>query len=227
MCGRYSLTSPAEAVRALFGYEARPNLRPRYNIAPTDEVLVVRLAKDERSREPAMMRWGLVPWWAEDIRIGAKTINARAETVASKPAFRDAFRDRRCLVAADGFYEWRKEGKLRRPFRIVRRGRDPFAFAGLWDRFSPAEGGAIDSFTIITTEANALLRPLHGRMPVMLDAADYDAWLSPDADPPSLHALLRPFADSELTFFEVGSQVNKVANDDSSLIEPVQEPRLL
>ena len=227
MCGRYSLTTPAEAVRALFGYEARPNLRPRYNIAPTDAVLVVRPAKDQGPREPAMMRWGLVPWWAKDIKIGAKTINARAETVASKPAFRDAFRERRCLVAADGFYEWRKECKLRRPFRIVRRDGNPFAFAGLWDRFSPAEGEAIDSFTIITTEANALLRPLHARMPVMLDAADYDAWLDASAGAPSLHALLRPFADSELAFFEVSSRVNKVANDDPSVIEPIHEPRLI
>lgn len=225
MCGRYSLTTPAEAVRALFGYRARPNLRPRYNIAPTDEVLVVRLAKDQRSREPAMMRWGLVPHWAEDIRIGAKTINARAETVASRPAFRGAFRKRRCLVAADGFYEWRKEGKLRRPFRIVRRDASPFAFAGLWERFSPAEGGAIETFTIITTEACALLRPLHGRMPVMLDAADYGAWLNPSAEPPALQTLLRPFADSELRFFEVSPRINKVANDDPSVIEPVQDPR--
>ena len=227
MCGRYSLTSPAESVRRLFGYEGRPNLEPRYNIAPTDEAPVVRLVRDGGARELEMMRWGLVPWWADDIKFGAKAINARAETLAVKPAFREAFRERRCLVAADGFYEWRKEGKLRRPFRIARRDGEPFAFAGLWERFTPAGGAAIVSFTIITTEANALLRPLHARMPVMLAAGDYGAWLDRGADALALHALLRPFADAELTFFEVSPRVNKVANDDPSVIEPVQDNRLL
>lgn len=227
MCGRYSLTTPAESVRRLFDYGDRPNLRPRYNIAPTDEVPVVRLARDGGARELVMMRWGLVPWWAEDTKIGAKTINARAETLARKPAFRDAFRERRCLVAADGFYEWRKEGKLRRPFRITRRDHGPFAFAGLWDHFTPAEGAPIVSFTIITTEANALLRPLHGRMPVIVGADDHRTWLSPGAGAPALQALLRPFPDDELSFFEVSPRVNKVANDDASLIEPVADSRLL
>jgi putative SOS response-associated peptidase YedK len=227
MCGRYSLTTPAESVRRLFDYEARPNLEPRYNIAPTDEVPVVRLARDGGARELVMMRWGLVPWWAKDIKIGAKTINARAETVARKPAFRDAFRERRCLVAADGFYEWRKEGKLLRPFRITRRDHEPFAFAGLWERFTPPEGAAIVSFTIITTEANVLLRPLHGRMPVIVGADDHGAWLHPEAGAPDLQALLRPFPDDQLSFFEVSPRVNKVANDDASLIEPVADPRLL
>ena len=227
MCGRYSLTTPAEAVRRLFYYGGRPNLRPRYNIAPTDEVPVVRLTREGAARELAMMRWGLVPWWAEDIKVGAKAINARAETVAEKPTFREAFRERRCLVAADGFYEWRKEGKLRRPFRITRRDREPFAFAGLWERFAPPEAEAITSFTIITTAANELLRPLHSRMPVMLETADHGAWLDPKAGAPALHALLRPFPGSELAFFEVSPRVNKVANDDPSLVEPVQEARLI
>ena len=227
MCGRYSLTTPAESVRRLFDYEGRPNLQPRYNIAPTDEVPVVRLARDRDRREMVLMRWGLVPRWAKDTKIGAKTINARAETVASKPAFREAFRERRCLVAADGFYEWRKEGKLRRPFRITRRDREPFAFAGLWERFTPREGPPIRSFTIITTEGNAVLAPLHDRMPVILDAEDYGAWLAPDAAAPDLHALLRPFSEPELIFFEVSPRVNKVANDDPSLIEPAADARLL
>ena len=227
MCGRYSLTTPAESVRRLFDYEGRPNLEPRYNIAPTDEVPVVRLAREGDVRELVMMRWGLIPWWAEDLKIGAKTINARAETVARKPAFRDAFRERRCLVAADGFYEWRKEGKLRRPFRITRRDREPFAFAGLWERFKPREGPPINSFTIITTAANALLAPLHPRMPVILDAEEHRAWLTPEADPPALHALLCPAPEPELVFFEVSPRVNKVANDDPSLIEPAAETRLI
>jgi len=226
MCGRYSLTSPAESVRRLFDYDGRPNLQPRYNVAPTDEMPVVRLARGG-ARELATMRWGLIPRWAEDIKFGAKAINARAETVADKPAFREAFCERRCLVAADGFYEWRKEGALRRPFRIARRDGEPFAFAGLWERFTLRGGGAIVSFTIITTEANALLRPLHGRMPVMLQTADHDGWLDPQAGAPSLHALLRPFPDAELTYFEVGPRVNKVANDDPSLIEPAADARLI
>ena len=227
MCGRYSLTTPAEAVRRLFDYQGRPNLEPRYNVAPTDEVPVVRLAREAATRELVRMRWGLVPWWAKDIKVGAKAINARAETVAGKPTFREAFRERRCLVAADGFYEWQKDGKLRRPFRITRRDREPFAFAGLWEGFAPPEGETILSFTIITTEANALLRPLHGRMPVMLEAADHGAWLAPQTKAPALHALLRPFPDDELAFFEVSPRVNKVANDDPSVIEPVPDSRLL
>ena len=150
-----------------------PNVPPRYNIAPTQDAPVVRQTKDADEREMDMLRWGLVPSWSQGPDSGYSMINARAETVATKPAFRSAFRFRRCLVPADGFYEWRKVAGRKQPYRITVKDGEPFAFAGLWEHWTGPDGYVVQSFTIVVTEANELLRPIHDRMPVILDPADY------------------------------------------------------
>ena len=218
MCGRYSLTTPIEGIRALFGIDSAINLAPRYNIAPTQEVLAVRASPDGAGRELAGFRWGLIPSWAKDPAIGSRMINARAETVAEKPAFRAAFRRRRCLVAADGFYEWEKRpdgGK--QPWRITLDGGAPFAFAGLWEGWLGADGSEIESCTIVTTDAAEAIADLHHRMPVMLDPADYDTWLAAD-DPKQAAPLMRPYAGA-LEFYPVTMRVNNVRNDDPRVLE--------
>lgn len=207
------------------------NLAARYNVAPTQEVGVVRAA--EGGRRLSMLRWGLLPPWAKDAAIAARLINARAETVAEKPSFRSAFRSRRCLVPADGFYEWRKEGKAKQPYRIHLPDDALFCFAGLWESWRVPEGIAlpasyrglgpgdeIESFTIITTEAAATIAHIHGRMPVILKPTDFDSWLTGAGD---YHALLRPY-DGPLMAEPVSTRVNKPANDDATLIEPLDTP---
>jgi len=231
MCGRFSLTTAPEAMRALFDYENLPNLAPRFNVAPTQPVATVRLAAGGK-RELVFMRWGLVPSWANDASIGSRMINARAETVAQKPAFRDAFRHRRCLVPADGFYEWREEEGRRQPFRIGMKGGGAFAFAGLWERWTAkapapalglAAGESVETVTIVTTEANDKLRPIHERMPVILPPADYAAWLDVEACPPErARALLEPYPVEPMAFYRVGMRVNNVRNDDRDCIVPLR-----
>ncbi len=226
MCGRYGLNVTPQIVSDFFDIETTPNLPPRYNIAPTQDAPVVRRARDGR-RTLSMMRWGLVPFWAKDVKIGAKMINARAETVPTLPAFREAFEARRCLVPADGFYEWKKDGKARRPFRIGIGDGGPFAFAGLWERWRGPQGNAVGgeivrSFTIITTEANTAVAPVHSRMPVILDPQDYAIWLSPDAAGEDLLGLLRPCPAEQLVLYEVSDRVNSHVNDDAACIEPLR-----
>lgn len=236
MCGRYSITSPVEALRQLFLFEELPNLQPRYNVAPTQEVPAVRLAKpdddggdEDRTQEPqrslVMLRWGLIPFWAKDAKIGYKTINARAETVAEKPAFREAFKKRRCLILADGFYEWRGAKDAKQAFRVTLADGGPFAFAGLWEswRDKTAEQ-RIESCTIIVTDANDYLSAVHKRMPVILTPDDHAAWLDPTAEPEALKALLRPLPSEAVTATPVSSHVNKVANDDPRCLEPAGPP---
>jgi putative SOS response-associated peptidase YedK len=230
MCGRYLLTSPVDALRQLLRFAERPNLMPRYNIAPTQEVPVVCLrrdasasgapdgAGDDRERKLIMARWGLVPHWAKDIAIGARMINARAETVQRLPAFRDAYRRRRCLVPADGFFEWQKQGKLRQPLLIRRRDRAPLAFAGLHERWRQPDGQVVRSMTIITCPPNALVAPLHDRMPVILDPCDHARWLDPEAA--DGQSLLRPCPADWLEVQAVSRRVNDVRNDDPACIEP-------
>ena len=222
MCGRYLLTSPVDALRHWFAFAERPNLMPRYNVAPTQEVPVVRLGRDGAAtgseRELIMVRWGLVPHWAKDIAIGNRMINARAETVQKLPAFRDAFRRRRCLVPADGFFEWQKVGKLRQPLLIRRRDRSPLAFAGLYERWRQPDGQPLRSMTIITCPANPLLAPVHDRMPVILDPADHGRWLDPEAA--DGQSLLRPCPADWLELQPVNRRVNDVRNDDPTCIEP-------
>jgi putative SOS response-associated peptidase YedK len=230
MCGRFLLTTPAEALREAFGFVEQPNLAPRYNIAPTQDVPVIRQRrKPAGERTLQMLRWGLVPSWAASLAGGAKMINARAETIAGKPAFRDAFARRRCLVPADGFYEWRPGDATKQPYRIAARDGAPLAFAGLWERWSPREADGIesaqgkrpyvDSFTIVTTEANTYLTPLHHRMPVILPPAARAMWLDPAATSADLIALLRPAPDDLLHYVPVDRRINNVRNDGAAAIE--------
>lgn len=222
MCGRFTLRTPAHRLAEAFGVDALPNLAPRYNIAPTQDVVAIRHADD--GRELTMLRWGLIPSWAKDPAIGARMINARAETVAEKPSFRAAFRQRRCLVVADGFYEWRKTADApkapKQPYYIRLASGDAFAIAGLWERWRDPAGETVESCTLITTEANRELAPIHHRMPVIVSPADYDAWLEPHpASAEALHALLRPYPGAEMTAFPIGRHVNNVRNDDPACIE--------
>ena len=218
MCGRYLITTPVEAIRQTFGVDQRPNLAPRYNVAPTDIVPVIRRA--EAGRELATLRWGLVPFWAKDLKIGAKMINAKAETVAEKPAFRDPFKRRRCLVLADGFYEWKTIDGKKQPFLFRLKSGGLFAFAGLWAVWKDKESEErVESFTIITTEPNALTAPIHNRMPVILPADAYDLWLDPEAA--DGQSLLRPYPAEEMETFAVDRRVGNVRNDDPGLIEPI------
>ena len=177
-----------------------------------------------------MLRWGLVPFWAKDESIGDRLINARSETAAEKPSFREAFKARRCLIPADGFYEWKPAGKLKQPYRIEREGRQPFAFAGLWERWESAEGRVVETCAILTTDANEKLRAIHHRMPVILDPADYDRWLNvEDKDLRTITPLLRCREINSLVTFPVSMRMNSPGNDDPACLEPAQEiaPKLL
>jgi putative SOS response-associated peptidase YedK len=222
MCGRFLLTAPVEALRRLFGVLDSPNFPARYNIAPTQDSAVIRL-NQEGGRELALMRFGLVPSWAKDLSVGASLINARSDGVATKPSFRAAFKQRRCLVAADGFYEW-KPGPAakapKQPYLIARADRATFAFAGLWERWQ-GDGQTVHSFSIITTDANQALAPIHHRMPVILDPNDYGAWLDPKNDQPQ--ALLLPAPDALMQAIPVSTRVNTVRNDDADCIAPLAE----
>lgn len=221
MCGRYTLSVPAETIAQHFGLEAVPDLAPRFNIAPTQAAPVVRLSTEREAPVLDALRWGLVPAWAKDASGAARLINARAETAADKPSFRSALRRRRCLVPADGFYEWRAEGGAKQPYHIARPDGAPFAFAGLWEGWRRG-AEPLETFTILTTDANAALRPLHDRMPVILDPADYALWLDPTAtDPALVQPLLVPAPDDLLTYVAVGRAVNHVGNDDPTLVRPV------
>src|ERR1700730_3785715 len=168
MCGRYTLSSPVEIVADLFGLAEIPAPHPRFNVAPTQEAPVVRVEASGAPATLALLRWGLIPYWAKEAAIGNRMINARAESVAEKPAFRFSFRKKRCLVGADGFYEWKREGRKKHPCLIRRHDRHPFAFAGLWSSWRDPEGNELDTFTILTTDANDFIPPLHDRMPVIL-----------------------------------------------------------
>ena len=224
MCGRYTLTSKGDEVALLFDLSEIPSFPPHYNIAPTQEAAVVRVPAPGAPRHLDFLRWGLVPYWADDPKIGNRMINARSEGVADKPAYRSSFRKQRCLIPTDGFYEWKKDGKLKQPYHIRRADRRPFAFAGLWSRWRPKEGGSqpLDTFTILTTDANDLIRPLHDRMPVILAPADFDLWLDPAVeDRERLEPLLAPFDSEQMETYPVSRAVNSPANDLAACIEPL------
>jgi putative SOS response-associated peptidase YedK len=220
MCGRYTLQASPEEIAAQFAVEDTPLFKPRYNIAPTQIVPVVRLRPESTKRELVQLRWGLIPSWAKDLRIGNQMINAKAETVATKPSFRSAFRKRRCLIPASGFYEWQQQGRQKQPMYIRLRDRRPFAFAGLWERWEPQDGEPVESYTIITTEPNEFMRPIHNRMPVILASQDYDRWLNPTAMTDGLQALLKPFTVDDLEAYVVRKLVNSPRNDIPQCIEP-------
>ena len=195
-------------------------VEPRYNIAPTYDVLACRTMP--AGRELALLHWGLIPAWAEDKKIGYRTINARAETVAVKPAYRTAFRRRRCLIAADGFYEWRPGKPKKQPYYIRMRDGKPFAFAGLWERWEPEGAEPVDSCTIIVTTANELISQIHDRMPVILAPQDYDLWLDPEVDDPEkVMPLLKSYPEKEMEFYPVGLGVNSPKHDGEGLIKPL------
>ena len=221
MCGRFALFATPVEVGDLFGAPA-VEWPPRYNIAPTQTVLACRLNAATAARELAPLRWGLVPSWAKDLAAGVKAINARAETVADKPTFRSAFRSRRCLIPASGYYEWKHEGKAKQPFFIQPAHGGLFAFAALWDVWS--KGAApVESCSIITTAANEATRHLHERMPVILDRDHFAAWLDPLTPPPALHELLRPCPPERIAFHPVGTAVGNVRNDGPELVAPAAD----
>jgi putative SOS response-associated peptidase YedK len=220
MCGRYTLTDPdPRLLRFRFGLteSAEIEQEPRYNVAPTDPVLAVRL-NDEGVREPGILRWGLIPHFAEPDGFDRLLINARAETVAEAQAFRDAFRTHRCLIVADGFYEWRAEETGKKPVWITRPSREPFAFAGMWAAARRADGSSIHSCAIVTCEPGEVVAPIHDRMPVILDREAEAGWLDPGASADELHRLLVP--TDELVVTEVSDAVNDVRQDGPALIEP-------
>jgi putative SOS response-associated peptidase YedK len=228
MCGRAFLSSDVSEIRRVFGIppeQPAPNFAANWNAAPTQDLPVVRYDSAARHRSLDLMRWGLVPFWAKDVKIGYSTFNAKAEGIEQKPAFREAFRRRRCLVPVNGFYEWKKAGKARQPYAITRADRTPLALAGLWEAWHSPAGETVKSFTIVTTEANALLAPLHERMPVVLDPADWSLWLGESpAETAPLKALLRPCPPEALALWPVSSRVGNVRNNDPALLEPIAQP---
>ncbi|NIL94868.1 MAG: hypothetical protein GTO71_10635 [Woeseiaceae bacterium] len=217
MCGRFAFYSPSEATAALFGASGSAPVEARYNIAPTQYVAAVRNADDE-SRELTVFRWGLVPFWAKDPSIGNRMINARAETVAEKPAFRAAYRHRRCIVLADGFYEWRREGSVKTPYYVSGADGQPFAFAALWENWTSKESGeTIESTTLITTEANEFMAALHHRMPVVLSPETANRWLTGDDEAIEFALENTP----ELRAWPVDRRVNNARNEGEDLIQAV------
>lgn len=224
MCGRYTLTSSGDSVATLFDLMEVPQLPLRFNVAPTQEAAVVRMVEPGGPRTLSFLRWGLVPYWAEDPAIGNRMINARAESVAEKPAYRTSFKKKRCLVVADGFYEWKKMGKgPKQPYLIRRPDRQPFAFAGLWSSWrNPASDHPLETFTILTTDANATMKGLHDRMPVILERSDFGLWLDPaTADADRLQSLLVPAPADLLVTLPVSKAVNSPAYDGPQCIEPL------
>jgi putative SOS response-associated peptidase YedK len=225
MCGRYKLTTPADVLRDVFGFIERPNLPARYNIAPTQEAPVVRQRRQPKGERTVQnLRWGLIPSWAKDARIASSLINARTESLASRPAFAKALRQRRCAVLADGFYDWSGEGTSRQPYLVTRRDNAPFAFAGLWDRWIERQNGGetpIDTFTIVTTAANDLLRQLHPRMPVILTGAALDVWLDPESDPARVNSALIGVPAAVLRYVPVAKRVNSARFDEADLAAPI------
>jgi putative SOS response-associated peptidase YedK len=246
MCGRFVLMTPTKSLSAHFRLAEEPVLEPRYNIAPTQMVAVVQLPGDSLYRELKLLRWGLVPSWAKDPSIGVRLINARAETAAEKPAFRTPFKHRRCLIPADGFYEWKAAAeqdtghipglptglpqskvpaRRKQPYLYVMADNKPFAFAGLWDRWTGQEGQTIESVTILTVEANDLLCSVHDRMPAILPEKDYDLWLDTSVKQPErLIPLLRPYPADEMRGYPVSMKVNKSDYDGPDLIQPQSGP---
>jgi putative SOS response-associated peptidase YedK len=216
MCGRFAFYSPTEAAAALFGVSGSVDVQPRYNIAPTQYVAAIRNGADEQ-RELVRLRWGLVPFWAKDPSIGNRMINARAETVAEKPSYRNAYKHRRCLVLADGFYEWRRQGDVKTPYYISLASGEPFALAGLWENWTDKESGeSLQTTTLITTDANDFMAPLHHRMPVILEAATATDWLAGSPELLDDVAAITP----PLQAWPVDRRVNNARNEGDDLVRP-------
>lgn len=222
MCGRYNLRTPTSELAKIFELDRWTDVVPRYNIAPTQSAPAIRILDGIRRLD--LLRWGLIPSWAQDEKIGNRLINARADGVATKPSFRNALRKRRCLIPADGFYEWRQtSAKAKQPFHVTMKDDRPFAFAGLWEHWAKANGEPIESFTIITTDANELLVEIHDRMPVILPPDRYGVWLDPEIDDPAaLEPLLEPYPADEMCAIAVSTAVNNPRNDSPACIEPAK-----
>jgi putative SOS response-associated peptidase YedK len=220
MCGRYELHSHPATIALAFGLADPPDVHPRYNIAPMTDVGIVRV-NAEGAREYVRVRWGLVPRWAKDTAIGNKMINARGETIAEKPSFRMAYRRHRCLVPADGFYEWATQGARdsprKQPMHIGMKDASLFAFGGLYERWLSPEGEVLDTCTIVTTPANEMLKPVHERMPMIVAPGDYARWIDPANS--EVADLIAPFPSEAMAYYPVSTRVNNVRHDDASLIE--------
>jgi putative SOS response-associated peptidase YedK len=220
MCGRYAQRTDPKRLAKEFKVAEVPEVEPRYNIAPTQAILGVVEAAD--GREMKFYKWGLVPSWAKDKSMGARLINARSETIQEKPSFREAFKQRRCIIPADGFYEWQRTEGGKQPFFFRMQDERPFGFAGLWDRWEGIGGEVIHSCTILTTEANDVLRPVHDRMPVILHPEEYALWLEADVrERESLMELLRPYPAEEMVGYSVSASINSPRNQGAELIEQV------
>jgi putative SOS response-associated peptidase YedK len=221
MCGRYTLHTSLERITAHFHLQQTQKIDSRFNIAPSQAVPAIR--GDSQHRELVMLRWGLIPSWAKEEKTRYSMINARAETIATKPAFRSAFRHRRCLIPADGFYEWKAASGGKQPYHIRRRDGKVFAFAGLWEHWEGEQDKSIDSCTIIVTDANELVRPIHDRMPVILEPTDYETWLNPqNQDIHMLTELLKPYLSEKMEGYPVSPRVNSPKNEDPECIAPLK-----
>ncbi|HSM56486.1 MAG TPA: SOS response-associated peptidase [Candidatus Sulfomarinibacteraceae bacterium] len=224
MCGRFTLIIPGEELAHAFNLPQAPTLTPRYNIAPTQPVAAVRQHPESGQRELTYLHWGLIPFWAKDTSMASRMINARSETVAEKPAYRAAFKYRRCIIPASGFYEWQKQNGQKQPHYIHHAEGAPLGLAGLWEHWQGADGSEIESCTILTTRPNDLIKPLHNRMPVILEPEDYDAWLQSDGrKQEELQHLLRPAADDMLEAYPISTFVNRPQNEGPECIAPLAE----
>lgn len=223
MCGRFTQTFSSSEIAKAFNLANLPELKPRYNIAPTQEVAAIVRSEASSEREFKWLRWGLIPSWAKDSKMGAKLINARAESVAQKPSFRSAFRYSRCLIIADGFYEWQQQENRKQPFYIQQIDGLPFALAGLWSTWQPKNGETISTCTIITTKANEIVQPIHERMPVILKSTDYEKWLAPTVQQPELlQPLLQPYSSDKLKVAPVSTKVNNSRNDSPECVKLIE-----
>ena len=223
MCGRFRLTRSQKYLKERFAAYGEIEALPRYNIAPSQPILTIRQDASKSVRTLSAMRWGLVPSWAKDTSMGYKTINARAETVATTASFREPFKSQRCLIPADGFYEWQRNGKVKQPYCFEINNGEVFAFAGLWDKWRNPQGEIIESCTILTTSPNSLLSDIHDRMPVILSSESYDLWLDPGfRKTAAASEMLRPFDPSEMRRYPVSTRINNVLNDDAGCAEPIQ-----
>jgi putative SOS response-associated peptidase YedK len=218
MCGRFNILTNLHEVATLFGVSKPPDFPKRYNVSPTQTIPIVKAEDGKRSI--ALVRWGLIPSWAKDAKIAYSLINARGETVATKPAFRSAFKKRRCLIPATGFYEWEKRGTKKLPHHFHLKANALFAFAGLWECWHPPEGDPLESCTIVTTEANELVKPFHDRMPVILPHDVHEQWLTPAEEPDDLIGLLKPYPPSKMAEEEVSTLVNSPKNDRPECLQP-------
>ncbi len=226
MCGRYTLTAPKKYFSKIWSFKDLPAMQPNYNIPPGVKAWGIKGHDSEPKSKLAQFNWGLVPSWAKDKTIGNKLINARSETVTEKPSFRDAFEKRRCLIPADGFFEWKRNGKERKPYYIRRTDLQPFSFAGLWDKWMDKNEHILESCTILTTRPNSLMENIHDRMPVILNQSQSRAWLDNSASKETQLNCLQPWNSLDFKAIEVSSLVNSTANNSAQLIEPWKSPQL-